>query len=301
MFTFKNKVAVITGAASGIGKALALEAAGRGMHLVLADIDTTGLEGTAAEIRAAGAQCLTVRCDVSSAADVEALAAATLAQFGAVHLAINNAGVSTNGLLWENSDADWQWTLGVNLFGVIHGTRVFTRAMLACAADDPDFQGHIVNTASMSGLLTPPLMGTYNTSKHAVVGLTETLYHDLRLAAAPIGVTMVCPGFLPTGIAQSERNRPSNLARSHAPNPSQQAAQAIVEAMVSGGAGTPAEVARLTFEAIAADRFYVFTHQELLPWVADHTAEMLAQGAPRDPFKAVPEATELFRQAAQAR
>lgn len=300
MLEFKNKVAVITGAGSGIGKALAREAAGRGMKLVLADIDLGAIEQTYAEVTALGAQALAVRCDVSRADQVEELAAKTLAQFGVVHLVINNAGVSTHGLLWENSDADWQWTLGVNLFGVVHGTRVFTRAMLDCARHDPDFAGHIVNTASVAGFLTPPLMGTYNTSKHAVVGLTETLFHDLRLAGAPIGVTMVCPGFLPTGIAHAERNRPPGLARAHAPSASQQAAQSIVEAMVAGGSGTAADVASLTFKAIEEDRFYVFTHQELLPWVEDHTAEMLMQGVPRDPFKATPEASAMFRQAARA-
>ncbi len=142
-------------------------------------------------------------CDVRKGEQVQALADATMARYGAVHLLFNNAGVGSGGLIWENSEADWEWVLGVNVWGVVHGVRIFTRLMLDCAARDPAFEGHIVNTASMAGLLNAPTMGVYNVSKHAVVSLSETLYHDLQLVDAPIGASVLCPYFVPTGISHS--------------------------------------------------------------------------------------------------
>src|SRR5688500_4171424 len=173
---FHGKCAVLTGAGSGFGLECARIAARLGMNVVLADVQADALEQAEAELRAAGATVLARRTDVASAADMEALASAVQTRFGAPHFVFNNAGVGTGGLVWENSVAEWEWVLGVNLWGVIHGVRLFTPMMLAAAKADPDWRGHIVNTASMAGLLAPPTMGVYTTGKHAVVGLTETLY-----------------------------------------------------------------------------------------------------------------------------
>ena len=192
MKTFQGRTAVITGAASGFGLEVARIAAARGMAIVMADIQEDALDRAAAEIGATGAAVLPYRLDVSSAAAVEAMAAATHERFGAPHFVFNNAGVGSGGLIWEQSARDWEWVLGVNLMGVVHGVRVFTPMMLAAARRDPDYEGHIVNTASMAGLLNPPNMGVYNVSKHAVVSLSETLYHDLRPGHRPDHARRCC-------------------------------------------------------------------------------------------------------------
>jgi NAD(P)-dependent dehydrogenase (short-subunit alcohol dehydrogenase family) len=172
MKNFNDKVAVITGGASGLGREFALKAARLGMKLVLADVQQDALDATQAELEAAGASVLAMICDVRHAEQVQALADATMAKYGAVHLVFNNAGVGSAGLIWENSVSDWEWVLGVNLWGVIHGVRIFTKLMLESAARDPAYEGHIVNTASMAGLINAPTMGVYNVSKHAVVSLS---------------------------------------------------------------------------------------------------------------------------------
>jgi NAD(P)-dependent dehydrogenase (short-subunit alcohol dehydrogenase family) len=222
--------------------------------------------------------------DVSRSEDVARLAERAYAEFGEVSLLFNNAGVGSGGYLWENSEADWQWVLGVNLWGVVHGIRHFVPRMLT--SDQP---AHIVNTASVAGLLCAPVMGVYNVSKHAVVALTETLHHDLRMAGAQIGVSLLCPAFVPTGIALSHRNRPADL-RGAAPTASQKMAHAaIVKAVDSGRVAAP-EVARITFEAIAEDRFYVFTHPQILPSVQLRFDDILAQRTPSDPYLVKPSA-----------
>jgi NAD(P)-dependent dehydrogenase (short-subunit alcohol dehydrogenase family) len=193
MKNFKDKVAVITGGASGLGREFANAAAGLGMKLILADVQQDALDQAKAELEARGAAVLALRCDVRKSEQVQALADAAMERFGAVHLVFNNAGVGSGGLIWENSEADWEWVLGVNVWGVIHGVRIFTRLMLECAKRDPRYEGHIVNTASMAGLLNAPTMGVYNVSKHAVVSLSESLYHDLQLVEAPIGASVLCP------------------------------------------------------------------------------------------------------------
>ena len=178
---FKNKTAVLTGAGSGFGLECARIGAKLGMNLVLADVQQDALDKTVAEMQAAGAPVLAMRVDVSKADQMQALADATFKRFGAPHFVFNNAGVGAGGLVWENTLKDWEWVLGVNVMGVVHGVRLFTPMMLAAAKADPAYQGHIVNTASMAGLLNPPNMGIYNVSKHAVVSLSETLYQDLAL------------------------------------------------------------------------------------------------------------------------
>ena len=279
-----GKVAVITGAGSGFGRELARIAAQREMKVVLADVQPDALAAIEAELVGQGAQVLAQRTDVSKGDQVTALGAATLQRFGAVHLLFNNAGVGAGGLVWESTVADWEWVLGVNLWGVIHGVRVFTPLMLDQMQKDPEYAGYIVNTASIAGLLSPPNLGVYNVSKHAVVTLSETLYHDLRLVGARIGVSVLCPAFVPTGIAHSHRNRPSELANLDAPTASQRAAQAQTQKAVASGHLTAVQVAELTFAAIAEERFYILTHPKILPSVALRLEDILEQRSPSDPF-----------------
>ncbi len=301
MNDYKGKVAVITGGASGFGLEFARVGAARGMKLVLADVQQDALDSARAELEAAGAEVLAMRCDVRTADAVQALADATMARFGAVHLLFNNAGVGAGGLIWENTQADWEWVLGVNLWGVIHGMRIFTPLMLACAQKDPSYQGHIVNTASMAGLLNAPTMGIYNVSKHAVVSLSESLYQDLKLVDAPIGASVLCPYFVPTGISHSHRNRPEDVQNAPAPaTASQRAAQAMSEKAVSSGKVSAADVAGMTFEAIDAGQFYIYSHPQALANVQQRMEEIVTIRNPGDPYAAVPHIREMLRTKLQA-
>jgi NAD(P)-dependent dehydrogenase (short-subunit alcohol dehydrogenase family) len=191
---FAGRVAVITGAAGGLGRALAREASALGMRLVLADIDADALERVTGELQAGGSEVLAMVCDVAEPSHVEELADAAMIRFHGVHLLFNNASAATGGLVWEHGDADWQRVLGANLWGAIHGVRVFVPLMLDSARRVPDYEGHIVNTATMAGLLNAPGTGAVNVSRHGVMALTETLYHDVRLAGAQLGVSVLCPG-----------------------------------------------------------------------------------------------------------
>jgi NAD(P)-dependent dehydrogenase (short-subunit alcohol dehydrogenase family) len=280
---FSDKIAVITGAGSGFGREFARLGHQLGMRLVLADIQQDALDATAAELRAAGATLIAERVDVSVGGDVECLARRARSAFGDVHLLFNNAGVGAGGLVWETSERDWQWVLGVNLWGVIHGIRAFVPSMLAQGS-----AGHVVNTASVAGLLSAPLMGVYNVSKHAVVTLTETLYHDLKLAKAQVGCSVLCPAFVPTGIHDSERNRPS-AAEDEAPTPSQLAARESVRKAVTSGRLTPQDVARMTFDAIRQDRFYIITHPKILGSIGLRHQDIAELRNPSDPYSYKPE------------
>ncbi|HEY0064847.1 MAG TPA: SDR family oxidoreductase [Telluria sp.] len=295
MKNFNDKVAVITGGASGLGREFALKAAELGMQLVLADVQQDALDATQAELEGKGATVLAMLCDVRHEEQVQALADATMAKFGAVHLVFNNAGVGSAGLIWENSVKDWEWVLGVNLWGVIHGVRIFTKLMLESAARDPAYEGHIVNTASMAGLLNAPTMGVYNVSKHAVVSLSETLYHDLQLVEAPIGASVLCPYFVPTGISQSHRNRPADVAMTGAATASQKVAQAMTVKAVESGKVSAAEVAQITFEAIRDNQFYIYSHPGALGGVADRMDEIVHHKNPSDPYKATPHVRDMLR------
>ena len=293
---FKGKTAVLTGGASGFGLECARIGARMGMNLVLVDVQQDALDKARLELEAQGVQVLAQRVDVSSAEQMQALAKVVEQRFGAPNFVFNNAGVAAGGLVWENTLEDWQWVMGVNLWGVIHGVRLFTPMMLAAAAKDPGFQGHIVNTASMAGLLTPPNMGIYNVTKHAVVSLTETLYQDLKLVTDQIGASVLCPYFVPTGIHHSDRNRPSNLAADK-PTKSQLIGQAMSEKAVSSGKVSAADVAQKVFDAIAADQFYVYSHPRALGNVQRRT-EAIVQGAnPPDPFAERPEIGQELRAA----
>jgi NAD(P)-dependent dehydrogenase (short-subunit alcohol dehydrogenase family) len=295
MQQFQDKVAVITGGASGFGHEFARIGARLGMKLVLADVQQDALDRVKAELEGQGAQVLAQRCDVRHAAEVQALADATMARFGAVHLVFNNAGVGSGGLIWENTQADWEWVLGVNLWGVIHGVRIFTPLMLECARKDPAYEGHIVNTASMAGMLNAPTMGVYNVSKHAVVSLSETLYQDLELVEAPIGASVLCPYFVPTGISQSHRNRPSDVQNSGAPTASQAAAQAMSDKAVSSGKVSAQQVAEWTFDAVRKRQFYIFSHPQALGNVQTRMEDIVLQRNPSDPYAAAPQVREMLR------
>ena len=285
---FEGKVAIITGAGSGFGREFARIGARLGMKLVLADIQADALDPVMVEVRLAGAEAIGLLCDVSRPHDVETLAGAALQRFGKIYLAFNNAGVAgVGGYIWENTEKDWQWVLGVNLWGVIHGIRSFVPVMLR--QNEPC---HIVNTASVAGLLTPQLLGVYNVSKHGVVAASETLFHDLRTAGAQIGVSVLCPAFVPTGIFQSHRNRPLDLAEDRELTASQIAAQQAGEKAVGAGKLSAAQVAELTFEAIRENRFYVLPHPRILPAVELRMQDILAQRNPSDPFSFKPEVVQ---------
>ena len=296
---FKGKTAVLTGAGSGFGLECARIGARLGMNLVLVDVQQDALDKAEAEMKAAGAQVLARKVDVSSAQRMEALAQAVKERFGAPHFVFNNAGVGSGGLIWENSLKDWEWVMGVNVWGVIHGVRLFTPMMLAAAKADPQWQGHIVNTASMAGLLTPPNMGIYNVSKHAVVSLTETLYQDLRLVSDQVGASVLCPYFVPTGISQSGRNKPGELA-DEKPTRSQLIGQAMSDKAVGSGKVTAAQVAQKVFDAIAADQFYVFSHPKALGNVQSRMEAIVMVQNPPDPFLERPEVGEQLRAALRA-
>ncbi|MGA0611013.1 SDR family oxidoreductase [Caldimonas sp. KR1-144] len=293
---FQGATAVITGAASGFGLEASRIAAREGMNVVMADVQADALERAAAEVEALGARVLPFRLDVSKASEVEALGAATQQRFGAPHFVFNNAGVGAGGLIWEHSAKDWEWVINVNLWGVAHGVRVFTPMMLAAAKADPNYRGHIVNTASMAGMLNAPNMGVYNVTKHAVVALSETLYQDLRLVTDQVSASVLCPYFVPTGIHQSERNRPADMA-AQKPTRSQLVAQAMSDKAVTSGKVTAAEVAHKVFDALREDRFYVFSHPQALSGVQLRMEDILLQRNPTDPFKAKPEIGERLRAA----
>jgi len=295
MQSFSEKTCVITGAGSGLGREFALLAAKLGMRLVLADVQQHALKQTEASVTALGADVLSHVCDVRRGDEVESLAQAAVKRFGAIHVVFNNAGVGAGGLIWESTQQDWEWVLGVNLWGVIHGVRVFTPLMLASAKADPNFEGHIINTASMAGLLTPPAMGIYNVSKHAVVALTETLYHDLSLIDAPIGVSVLCPYFVPTGISHSDSVRPSDTQATRQPTRSQQVSQAMLEKAVSAGKISAAEVAQITFDAIKAGQFYIYSHPQALGNVERRMQDILQAHNPSDPYEQAPKLREQLR------
>ncbi len=296
---FKGKTAVLTGAGSGFGLECARIGAKLGMNLVLVDVQQDALDKATSEITATGVKVLSRKVDVSNQAQMEALAADVEKTFGAPHFVFNNAGVGSGGLIWENSVKDWEWVLGVNLWGVIHGVRLFTPMMLAASKKDPAWRGHIVNTASMAGLLTPPNMGIYNVSKHAVVSLTETLYQDLKLVSDQLSASVLCPYFVPTGISQSHRNKPADLADEKATQ-SQLIGQAQSDKAVSSGKVTAAEVAQMVFDAISADRFYIFSHPRALGNVRARMEGIVNITNPADPFHERPEIGVALRAALRA-
>ena len=295
MSHLQGGIAVITGAASGFGLECSRIAARLGMRIVMADVQADALASAQREIEALGAPVLPFRLDVSKAAEVEALAAATLQRFGTPHFVFNNAGVGAGGLIWEHTLKDWEWVIGVNLMGVAHGVRVFTPLMLAAAKADPAWRGDIVNTASMAGLVNAPNMGAYNVSKHAVVSISETLYQDLALVTEQVHAHLLCPFFVPTGIHQSERNRPAEMPAAP-PTRSQLIAQAMSDKAVGSGKVSAAQVAQWVFDACAENRFYIYSHPKSLASVQTRLEDIMMPRNPSDPFAARPEIGARLRE-----
>jgi NAD(P)-dependent dehydrogenase (short-subunit alcohol dehydrogenase family) len=284
-----SKTIVITGAASGFGLEFARLGATRGYHIVMADVEQGALDAAAAEIAATGVQVLAQCVDVSKNGQVEALATATKARFGAPHWVFNNAGVGSGGLIWENTLKDWDWVIGVNLMGVVYGVKAFTPMMLERAKAEPEYRGCIVNTASMAGLLNAPTMGVYNVSKHAVVSLSESLYQDLKLVSDQVTASVLCPYFVATGIANSHRNRPPDLKNEEGPTLSQLVAQAQSSKAVNSGKVTPAMIAERVFQAVDEGQFYIFSHPHALGNVATRMSDIVEMRNPTDPFAERPE------------
>ncbi len=306
MKTFQGRTAVITGAASGFGLETSRIAVKLGMNVVMADVQADALDVAAADVlghaKAAGTagsvRVLPHRVDVRHGAEVESLAQATMAAFGAPHLVFNNAGVGAGGLIWEHSASDWEWVIGVNIMGVAHGVRIFTPLMLEAAAKDPGYEGHIVNTASMAGLLNAPNMGVYNVSKHAVVSLSETLYQDLALVTDQITASVLCPFFVPTGITRSDRNRPDEFKESgRKATRSQLIAQAMSDKAVSSGRVSAAHVAQFVFDAVRDRRFYIYSHPKSLASVQTRLEDIMQIRNPTDPFAGKPEIGAELRRA----
>jgi NAD(P)-dependent dehydrogenase (short-subunit alcohol dehydrogenase family) len=291
---FQGKTAVITGAASGFGLELAKLAAHAGMKLALADVQKDALDAVVAQFKSQNVPVIAHTFNVASAEDYVDFAKAVLKQWGAPNLVFNNAGVGAGGLIWETTAQDWEWVLGVNLWGVIYGIQHFVPAMVAAAKADSAYQGHVVNTASMAGLLNAPFMGVYNVSKHAVVSLSETLYQDLKLVTEQVQCSVLCPYFVPTGISASHRNRPADLAAAP-PTKSQLIAQANSDKAVSSGKVTATEVAQNVMSAVGAGQFYIYSHPQALGNVQTRMEDIVQGRNPTDPFAARPDIGEKLK------
>jgi NAD(P)-dependent dehydrogenase (short-subunit alcohol dehydrogenase family) len=272
MSPLHDKVAVITGAASGFGRELAIACANEGMHLALTDIDEKNLQGTVA-LLPMGTQVLTMTCDVARAEQVEQLAVATYARFGATHLLFNNAGVLVGGPLWATTEQDWAWMFGINVMGVAHGIRSFVPRMLA-----QKDQCHIVNTASVAGLLSVSGNGIYCATKHAVVTMSECLQLELEEENASIGVSVLCPAFVPTGIADAGRNRPAELA---ATNPLREKYEEQTRKATLAGKLSATDIARITLDAVKENRFYILPHQKIKSLIEVRMGDILEERTPR--------------------
>jgi NAD(P)-dependent dehydrogenase (short-subunit alcohol dehydrogenase family) len=276
MKDFRDHVAVITGAASGIGRAIAKRCAVEGMKVVLAGINLANLTQVEAELKANGATAMSVQTDVASRHEVEALAQATLDTFGGVHLLVNNVGVGAGLSVWDSSWNDWEWVINVNLWGVIHGVKVFTPIMLG--QDEPC---HIVNTSSIAGLIAYHPSAPYQVTKHAVVALSEQLYLSLKQRHAHVGVSVLCPGFVKTEIMNGERNRPPHLRNEPAQvTPGSEATLEWLRASVEAGM-SPEQVADQVFSAIIDERFYILTHPDSTTLIQDRMENLLHGRDPR--------------------
>ncbi len=258
MRQLEGKVAVITGAASGIGRALALRFAAERMKLALADVEPEPLEAVRSALANAGADVVAVRTDVSRGDEVEELARRTFEAFGTAHVVCNNAGVGLGGRAWEIAPADWSWIVGVNMWGVVHGIRSFVPRMIEQG------EGHVVNTASVAGLLSAPGMAAYSATKQAVIAISECLHHDLALATGGnVRVSVLCPAWVKTNIADSERNRPlpADDEPARAISARERRIKERTRATVAAGM-PPEEVADMVLRAIVEERFWVLTHPQ---------------------------------------
>ena len=279
MREFKDKVAVITGAASGIGRAIAERCVRAGMKVVLADVHEADLNRTETELKSAGGTVLAVRTDVAKRSDVELLARQALDTFGQVHLLFNNAGVTADGAPWEATWNDWEWAIGVNLWGVIHGVKVFTPLMLA-----QNTECHIVNTSSTAGLIVGSMVAPYSVTKHAIVALSENLYLTLQQRNSLVKVSVLCPGFVRTNIANDERNRPADLRNEPVEKTAQMhAGMNAFKAAIEAGV-PPLQVADVVFEAIRKEQFYVLPSPEWIELIQLRTDNLLRLENPRSPL-----------------
>ena len=275
MRELKGKVAAVTGAASGLGRAMALAFADEGMHVALGDVTDTS--EVFAEVERKGVAALSMKLDVSRAQEVEAFAELIDQELGGAHVVCNNAGVSPLGAAWETSLGDWQWILGVNLWGVIHGVRSFVPRLIARN------QGHVVNTASVAGIINPPGSGAYNVTKHAVVALSETLHHDLRERNCAVGVSVLCPAYVPTGIADSERNRPAGLEPT-VKSKETLAREALLKKAVASGRLSADDVAKAVVQAVKEERFYILTHPRIKGAIGARMEDIIGERTPRNPL-----------------
>ncbi len=271
-----DRVAVVTGAASGIGRAMAERFSAEGMKIVLVDIEQNALDEAAAAFQANGASVLAVRCDVSKGADVEALAKRAVDEFGAIHVVCNNAGVvPPAGPLWERTEADWDWVLGTNLWGVIHGVRTFVPIMI-----EQGTAGHIVNTASLAGLVSVPWLGIYNVSKHAVVTLSETLYRELEAIGSQVKVSVLCPAWVTTRLGDADRNRPAELQNPEREKTAQEEAiEQAVRGFLEAGISTE-QVATAVVKAVKEEKLYILTHPESIDAVRGRMEDIVESRNP---------------------
>src|SRR5688572_28276935 len=258
---------------------MALAFAAEGMDVALGDVDQANLGPVEEAVQEKGVRAITVGVDVSNAEQVEAFRDQALTRLGGIHVVCNNAGVSPLGAVWEATLADWQWALGVNLWGVIHGVRAFTPYLIE------QNEGHIVNTASVSGLITPPASGAYNVTKHAVVALSETLHHDLRERDSAVGVSVLCPAYVPTAIVDSERSRPEKYQNPpEEPSPELLARQAMLRKAVTSGNLSADQVAQAVIAAIQEERFYILTHPRIAGAIRSRMQDILQGRAPKNPL-----------------
>ncbi len=277
MKDLNDKVAVITGGASGIGLAVARRFAADGMRIVIGDIETDAMDRAVSSLRDDGATASGVVTDVTDPASVDALRDAALRVHGAVHVLCNNAGVAAGGPAWEVPLEVWRWVLEVNVFGVINGMRSFVPTLVEAG------EGHVINTASIAGLIAAPGIGPYTASKHAVVSISETLLQDLAAAGSPVGVSVLCPAFVRTRIHEATRNAPAGIddlpGEDGEPNPAWDVFSALVEAGIEASV-----VADAVRDALVENRFYILTHPETTEWVRGRFETILGGGTPLAPI-----------------
>lgn len=274
MKQLEDKVAVITGGGSGIGRSMAMAFAAEGMKIVIADVRDDALAAVRAELEDGGAAVHTVIADVSDAAQVQRIANETKKRFGAVNVVCNNAGVAAGGFTWELSLEDWQWVVGVNLWGVIHGVRTFVPMMI-----EQGDECHIVNTASLAGLISMPLVGPYHVTKHGVVTLTEALYHELQLMGHSIGASVLCPAWVKTNIMKSVELRPEGQAEPEV-SPPMQMMQTAMESAIHDRGMSPDDVAQRVLTAVREGQLYILTHPQFSENVTTRADNIVAERNP---------------------
>jgi NAD(P)-dependent dehydrogenase (short-subunit alcohol dehydrogenase family) len=279
MKELSGKVAVVTGASSGLGRATALALAREGMRVAIADLDVAGLDGVAQELRAQGANPLAQRTDVTRGDEMGALAERVFDELGGTDLLCNCAGVALSAPVWETTVGDWQWTLGVNLWGVIHAIHAFVPRLIA------QDSGHVINAASVAGMISPPGSGAYSAGMHAVVSLSETLHHDLKEIGSSVGVSVLCPAYVPTGSPESERKRPKEFVNPpREQSPLQRAKQAMLRKAVQSGKISEDQVAQMLVAGVKANRFYILTHPRIKGTIEDRMHDILEERAPHNPL-----------------